>query len=365
MAAKTSVKKPHLAAEQAFKKQVVFDLLAAHKADGILLTAWQNRQWYTGFASSLGFLLITKKAAKLFLDGRYLEAGKQAVKNATVLPYTGFKAVGEAAKELGITKLLFEREYLTYEYAPLLDAICTDRVAVESKILRYAKTSSEVELTKKVIAITNKVAKQIPALLRPGITEFALAQKISCLLLEAGGDKNSFDPIVAAGANGSKPHHHPTDYKLKAGEFVTCDFGTTSGGYCSDITRTFAVGDKPTNQRLINAYRLVSKANRAGIKACVVGVEGKAVDKVCRDIIEEAKMGKYFVHSTGHGVGLDVHELPNNGMNATLPLPENAIVTVEPGIYIPGVGGIRIEDMVLVTKTGPVWLSKNIIRPEY
>ncbi len=192
------------------------------------------------------------------------------------------------------------------------------------------------------------------------MTELEVANLSYQKMLEFGATKQSFDTIVASGINGSFPHHKPTDKKIEAGELVTIDMGCIYKGYCSDITRTFPVGGPIKDKQLQEAYDVVLASNKAGIAAVKAGVKGSHVDKVARDIISNSEFKDYFVHSTGHGVGIDVHELPSVSPSYEGRLLNNAVVTVEPGIYIPNVGGIRIEDMVLVHDDEPIVLTYGI-----
>ncbi|WP_052663067.1 aminopeptidase P family protein [Mycoplasmoides pirum] len=358
--------KQSLGTEFIFKHSVVKDILKREKADTLLLVSDQNRLWFTEFASTFGFLFINKSKAILVTDARYFEAAQRNIKNVEVVLYNSPKILEEVAKKINVDQLIIEGEYLTYNYEGLLNKLSSKKPKIiSSQILRAIKTPKELKLMQEVVNITAKVGNNLTKWIKPNMTEIDLAKKITIELINAGGEKNSFDPIVASGTNGSSPHHHPTNKKLVMGEFVTCDFGTTYKGYCSDITRTFVVGNKPKNQRLVNAYRVVDAANRQGIKACKAGIKGMELDTVCRNYINQTEFKKYFVHSTGHGVGLDVHELPNVSPSYNFELLQNSIVTVEPGIYIPKVGGIRIEDMVLVKDKKSIWMSEKIYRPKF
>ncbi|WP_052664066.1 aminopeptidase P family protein [Mycoplasmoides alvi] len=346
-----------------FKHNLVKEVLKENKADTLLLVSDQNRLWFTEFAATFGFLFITKNQAILTTDARYFEAAQKCVKNIEVVLYEGVKTLETIAKKINVNCLAIEGEYLTYNYDFLIKKISTQKPKIiNSQLLRVIKTIDELKIMQKVVDITAKVGNNLPKWIKPNMTEIDLAKKISIELINAGGEKNSFPPIVASGSNGSSPHHHPTNRKMQLGDFVTCDFGTTYKGYCSDITRTWVVGNKPKEQKLINAYRVVDAANRKGINTCKAGMKGSELDKVCRDYIEKTEFKNYFLHSTGHGVGIDVHELPNVSKLYDKELYENSIVTVEPGIYIPKVGGIRIEDMVLVKNKKSIWMSEKIKR---
>lgn len=348
-----------------FKHNVVKELLKENKCDTLLLVSEQNRLWFTNFAATFGFLFINKNKSILVTDGRYFEAAQKSIKNTEVVLFEGFKTIEAVSKKINVNKLAIEGEYLTYNYELLLNKLCEEKVVISSQLLRSIKTPNELKIMQAVVDITAKVGNNLSKWIKPNMTEIDLVKKITIELINAGGEKNSFDPIVASGPNGSSPHHHSTNRKMLLGEFVTCDFGTMYKGYCSDITRTLVVGNKPKNQQLINAYRVVDEANRKGISKCKSGIKGSDLDQVCRDYISKTEFKNYFVHSTGHGVGLDVHELPNVSPSYDKELPENSIVTIEPGIYIPKVGGIRIEDMVLVKNKKSIWMSEKIYRPKF
>jgi Xaa-Pro aminopeptidase len=191
------------------------------------------------------------------------------------------------------------------------------------------------------------------------MTEVEVSRKISILFLELGADKNSFDPIVASGPNGAYPHHRDSERKIKEGEFVTLDFGCSYKGYASDMTRTILIGKEPKGQakKVALYYELVKKGQEDAIKACSIGKTGKEIDEIARKPIKAA--GFDFSHGTGHGIGLDVHEVPVISPRSEDILLENMAFTVEPGIYVPGVGGVRIEDDIILTKKGPLVLTKK------
>lgn len=349
-----------LTADFQFKHDIIKKALKQHKADAILFTSDQNRLWFTEFKSSAGFLLVTNTKSVLVIDSRYYLAASKEIKHTEVVLLAA-NVLSDVAKKLRIKHLLIEGDYLTYQYQSMLDRISEKQTPIETQSLRAIKTPSEIKKLKKVIDITKEVGNKLTSMMKVDMTEIQLAKLVTFALIDAGGEKNSFDPIVASGPNGAKPHHHPTNRKFKDGDFVTVDFGTIYQGFCSDITRTWVL-NKPKNQRLINAYKLVDKSNQAGIKAAKADMTGQEVDAVCRKIIDETEFKGLFVHSTGHGVGIDIHEKPNVATSYTDKLGVDSIVTIEPGIYIPNVGGIRIEDMIQVKADKSIWLSKDIKR---
>ena len=223
--------------------------------------------------------------------------------------------------------------------------------------LRAAKDAEEIELMKKAQEITDKAFSEIIRFIRPGMTEREIAARLQYDMLRLGADKMSFDPIVVTGPNGSLPHGIPGDRKVELGSFITMDFGCKYGGYCSDMTRTVAVGE-PT-QEMRKVYDTVLRAQRAGIAATRAGVPGKQIDAAARKVIEEAGYGPYFGHGYGHSVGIEIHESPNANTADETPMPVGAAVSAEPGIYLPGRFGVRIEDVVVMTEDGCEILTKS------
>ena len=198
--------------------------------------------------------------------------------------------------------------------------------------------------------IAERALDEILREIKPGMTEREIAARLQYLMLYYGAERMSFDPIVASGPNGSMPHAVPTDRKIRAGEFITMDFGCVCEGYCSDMTRTVAVGEVSGEQRRI--YEIVLAAQQAGIAAARAGVTGAAVDGAARRVIDEAGYGAYFGHSFGHSVGVEIHEAPNATPSNDEPLPAGAVISAEPGIYLPGKFGVRIEDVIVLGKDG-------------
>lgn len=222
--------------------------------------------------------------------------------------------------------------------------------------LRQAKDAEELAAMEAAQGIAERALADILKEIRPGVTEKEIAARLQYLMLHYGASDMSFDPIVVSGPNGSLPHGVPSEKEIASGEFVTMDFGCIYGGYCSDMTRTVAVGS--VTEEMGRVYRTVLAAQKAGIAAAKAGVTGKAVDAAARAVIDGAGYGKYFTHSFGHGVGLEIHEAPNASSLNQVPLPAGAVISAEPGIYIPGKLGVRIEDVILITPEGCRNLTK-------
>ena len=226
------------------------------------------------------------------------------------------------------------------------------------EIIAAVKDIEEIRTLKEAVEITDKVFENLIPDIKIGATEKEISAKLSYLIKKLGGEKDSFDPIVASGVNSALPHARPSDKKLESGDFVVMDFGAKYDGYHADMTRTVLVGEVTDKHREI--YDIVLKSNRAGIKKAKAEKTGAELDKVCRDVITKAGYGKEFCHSTGHGIGLEVHSHPRVSKINKEPLLENYVVTIEPGIYIPDWGGVRIEDDCLIKKDGCEVLNRSM-----
>lgn len=219
--------------------------------------------------------------------------------------------------------------------------------------LRMRKDETEIEQMRRAVAIAQQALEATLPTLRPGVTETAIASELMLQLFRAGSDPElPFAPLVASGPNGANPHGFPSQRALEPGDFVTIDWGATSNGYFSDITRTYAIGGAPLAPELSQAYVAVRAANEAGRAVAGPGVTGQDVDRATRNVIDAAGLGQYFMHRTGHGLGLEDHEEPDMKEGDLLPLEPGMTFTIEPGVYLPGLGGIRVEDDMLITETG-------------
>lgn len=324
--------------------------------DAMLLTGEANRFYAAGFASSDGIVLVTPEKSYLVTDSRYIEAAKKSVTGAEVYILgrgaTYVKALSDLVKKEHIRRLGFEEAVMSVlDYRRYSKVECT---FVEAQrlpgMLRHSKDADEIAAMKEAQRITEQAFEEILPLIRPGISEKELAAYLSFFLLQRGGEKNSFDPIVVSGTNSSMPHGVPTERKLKPGDFVTMDFGCVYGGYCSDMTRTVAVGY--ATEEMKKVYDVVRKAQSAGIAAARAEISGREIDAAARKVIDDAGYGAYFGHSFGHSLGIEIHESPNFSFSETGPMPEGAVVSAEPGIYLPGKFGVRIEDVLILKKDG-------------
>lgn len=323
--------------------------------DGLLITSTYNRRFMTNFTGSAGVVLISQKEAKFITDFRYIEqAGKQAV-DFEIVQHTGtiIEEVGKQAKGMNISKLGFEQDHMTFAtYKAYEKAIDGQLMPLSGVIenLRLIKTSSEIKILKEAAAIADAAFTHILDFIRPGITELDVSNELEFFMRKQGATSSSFDIIVASGVRSALPHGVATDKIIEKGDFITLDYGAYYNGYVSDITRTLAVG-KPSEE-LINIYDIVLEAQLRGMAGIKPGMTGKEADALTRNLIEEKGFGQYFGHSTGHGIGLEVHEGPALSLRSDIILEPGMAVTVEPGIYLPGIGGVRIEDDTIVTLDG-------------
>ena len=325
--------------------------------EAILLISPTNRRYATGFPSTEGTVLITRNSAHFFVDARYIEAARNAIKGAEVELvtnkydwYAQVNAVLEAEK---ITKLAFEDGYVNCaEFSRMSGKLNAELVPEDGLMssLRAVKQQPEVEALIAAQRLAEKALDKVLGVIKPGMTEKDVAAELVYNMLKLGAENVSFEPIVVTGEKSSMPHGVPGDKVIKKGDFLTMDFGCILGGYCSDMTRTVAIG-KPTKE-MRKVYDIVLEAQLAGIAAARAGVTGREVDKAARDVIDAAGYGEYFGHSFGHSLGLDIHEPPNAMPTNNDPFPAGAVISAEPGIYIPGKFGVRIEDVIVLREGG-------------
>jgi Xaa-Pro aminopeptidase len=348
------------------QKEKLLTLMEASGVDAMLLYSPDNRYWFSRFPSSLGYIIITKEATKLYLDGRYITAARTkfaAGQLTNIDEVVEFKqwflsTINDELVQAGIKTLGFESDWVYFkEYEGFKKAFNgVELKPVNTDKLREVKDDWEVAQIKKACDISAEVFDDVLQFVKPGITEIELARFVSDAFLAHGAQKLSFDTIVASGVNGSMPHAVPTDKVINAGELVTLDMGCYYNGYCSDQTRTFAVGEI-TNPELTKIYHIVIEAQQRGIDALKPGVISGDIHQICFDYIEAQGYGQYFTHGTGHGIGTQIHEEPYNAAKHQTVLEAGMCVTVEPGIYVPGLGGVRIEDDILVTAKGHEFLT--------
>lgn len=340
--------------------------------DSVLVVSEKNRFYFTGFASTFGYLLLFPSNKATFItDPRYYEMaqslqsdGVEVVQIANglsanemlvdILAANNVSSVGFEDTELTVKEYLdFERALHDYKLTPVGEHINT---------VRSVKSEEELSFIAKAQSITDAAFADLLKVIKVGMTEIDIRVELEYLMAKHGAEGLAFDTIVASGVNGSKPHAHPTDKKIALGDAVTMDFGARYHGYCSDMTRTVFVGE-PTDE-MRNIYNVVLMAQKAGIANAYCGMTGREYDAFCREVIKANGYEQYFTHSTGHSLGIDIHEPPYGSMRTENIIGNNQLITCEPGIYVLGVGGVRIEDLLVVKETGVVDLTtseKNII----
>ena len=345
------------------KRDELRSLLCEAPYDALVLTSEISRRYATGFHSTAGAVYLSAKQAVFYTDFRYAEAARAAVTDFEVREIGGGKSytavINELIEQDGVKKVALEDRMLTYaEYMSWASALHAVVVRLEDGVerLRVCKEDDEVHKIVAAQRIAEQALEEVLNDIRVGVTEKEIAARLTYLMLHYGAENMSFDPIVVSGANSSKPHGVPTEKQIEAGDFVTMDFGCIVDGYCSDMTRTVAVGHVTDEMQAV--YDTVLNAQLAGIAACKAGVTGRAVDAAGRKVIEDAGYGDAFGHGFGHGVGLEIHEAPTAGPRGEAPLPAGSIVTAEPGIYLPGKFGVRIEDMLYVIEDGCINLTE-------
>ena len=339
--------------------------LDSNGLDAILLTGEANRFYGSGFhsAGTDGVALVTRKRAYYFTDSRYTEAAARYVQGAQLREIghgRGYAAlIQEVVGDEQLRRVGFEDAYMTVQdYERYRKALSCDLVPATQLLwdLRMVKDDEEIEAMVAAQRIAERALTDILEEIRPGVTEKEIAARLQYLMLHYGASDMSFDPIVVSGPNGSLPHGVPSERTIQRGEFVTMDFGCVYQGYCSDMTRTVAVGFATEEMQAV--YNTVLSAQKAGIAAAKAGVTGREVDGAARAVIDAAGYGDYFGHSFGHGVGVEIHEAPNASPLNDKPLPAGAVISAEPGIYLPGKLGVRIEDVIVLTESGCLDITK-------
>jgi len=331
--------------------------------DGIYITNLTNVRYLTGFTGSAGSVLILDNINHFFTDGRYTEQSKEQVKNCKIhivgSSYFKYIANNNLIKEK--LNIGFESDNLSVSmfnnlYTTINNIEWVECLGMVEKIAAV-KDQLEIQSLKTAIEITDEVFTQIIPELKIGATEKEISAKISYLFKMNGAEGDSYESIIGSGWLGALPHARPTDKKFEKGDFVVMDFGALYNGYHADMTRTVVIGEASDKHKEI--YNIVLESQLAGIKTAKSGVTGAEVDSACRDVISQAGYGDKFIHSTGHGIGLEVHTYPRISSINKEPLLENYVITIEPGIYLEGWGGVRIEDDCLISKNECVPLNKS------
>ncbi|HEY4435924.1 MAG TPA: aminopeptidase [Lelliottia sp.] len=334
--------------------------LTAEKLDAVLISSRQNKQPHLGISTGSGYVLVTHQAAHILTDFRYYSDIASRVTGYHLHRLDTANALtlvlNRLIAEEGIATLGFEGEQVSWQTGSQWhDALDAKLCSISLDALRQVKTVEEIDRIRSACQIANRAAQHIRRFIKPGMREREVAAELEWFMKQQGADNPSFDTIVASGPRGALPHGKASDKVIIAGEMVTIDFGAQYQGYCSDMTRTFLVagqGQRPEDHPLYAIYQTVLDAQLAAIAAIRPGVACHQIDAAARTIIERAGFGPQFGHNTGHAIGIEVHENPRFSPTDTTLLQPGMLLTVEPGIYLEGQGGVRIEDVVLVTATG-------------
>ena len=327
------------------------------EVDGMLLTSRYSRHYGAEFDIAEGVAIVTKAGCRYFTDSRYIESAENGIKGFEVLEMNRennyVKRLNDAIADFGVTKLGFEEPYINYaEYAYYSEKLNAQLIPYSGKIngFRDVKEDWELDLMRKAQAITDKAFSEVLGRIKVGMTELELQAELIYCLYKNGATGLAFDPIVVSGPNSSMPHGVAGERKIQEGDFITMDFGVLYNGYCSDMTRTVAVGF--ATEEMKKVYNTVLEAQLAGLAISKAGTIGKDIDGAARKVIEEAGYGPQFSHSYGHGVGLEIHEAPGLSFKSEADVPENAVCSAEPGIYLAGKFGVRIEDCIIFKADG-------------
>ena len=327
------------------------------KLDSLLVTHLPNVCYLCGFTGSAGVLLLTPDGNRFFTDGRYRDQARTEVQGAQVIVAKGSALLAAAKALSGMRRgtIGVEAGHLTLASHNLLKEAVPPRIRLRPvnalvEEQRMVKEPAEIERIRAAVLLAASLFEPTLALVRPGVRESAIAAKLEYAARRGGAERMAFETIVAAGPRSALPHWRASAQPVPRAGFVVLDFGVILAGYCSDMTRTVHVG-RPTG-RARQMYRAVQQAQQAAIAAVRPGIAASQVDRAARSVLRRAGLARYFTHSTGHGVGLEIHEPPRLGRGQRDILRPGMVVTVEPGIYIAGEGGVRIEDLVVVTETG-------------
>ena len=336
-------------------------ILRKKNLDSIIISNASNILYLSGFNGLDSYLLVTFKDCFLLTDSRYKEEAESAFSDFKVITEGKnlYQKAASVIEKLKLKKTAFEASSLSVKDKSHIEKSISKKLIYSDGVvekLRIIKDAYEIDNIKQAANVTKLALKRIIKEVKKSKSELQIAAKLDFLLYASGADGLAFKTIVASGANASMPHARPTTKKIKSGEPIVIDFGAKVNGYSSDLTRTLFVGRISERFRVI--YNIVSAAQEIAIKKIAPGVEISEIDKAARNYISKKGFGEYFTHATGHCLGIDVHEHPSINSKRDAKLKEGMVLTVEPGIYIPGEGGVRIEDMVLVTKKGKKVLTR-------
>lgn len=344
------------------------EALEKNKLDAILISSPINRRYVTGFTGTAGIALVSRDDARFITDFRYTEQANEQAKHFNIIEHKQLieGEISDQLKQMQIKRLGFEKNYVTFtKYENYQKSFDVELIPVSGLVeeLRLIKTNEELNTMKKAAKIADDAFVHIQKFIKPGVKEIDISNELEFYMRKLGATSSSFDTIVASGYRSALPHGVASSKEIQSGELVTLDYGALYEGYCSDITRTVAVGEISSELREI--YDIVLEANLRGVNGIKPGITGKEADALTRDFITEKGYGDNFGHSTGHGLGLEVHEGPGLSYRSDKVLEKGMVVTVEPGIYVPGLGGCRIEDDIVLTESGNerlTFASKELIQ---
>ena len=334
------------------------------EVDGLLLTSRYSRHYGAEYDIAEGVAVVSKAGCRYFTDNRYTEAAENGIKGFEVLDVAkggGYvKCINQCIADFGITALGYEENYLTVSEFMLYEKNVNAKLVPFNKEIngfRAVKEAWELEVMRKAQAITDKAFAEVVGRVKAGMTELELQAELIYCLYKNGATGLAFDPIVVSGPNSSLPHGVACERVIQEGDFVTMDFGALYNGYCADMTRTVAVGF--ATEEMVKVYNTVLEAQLAGLAASKAGVPGQDIDAAARKVITDAGYGPYFGHGYGHSLGLEIHENPSPNSRNDQPMPVGAVASAEPGIYLPGKFGVRIEDTCVFLEDGIEILTKS------
>lgn len=332
--------------------------------EAALITKKENYFYMSGFTGSSAYLVIHQNKAVLITDFRYEEQATRQASLFQIIKYQGshVDAVNEVLKSLGVSVLGFEESHLTFEqyheYKGKLHVGEFKPLGGLVESLRIKKSQDEIDVIKKAVKVADDTFAHILKYIKPGVSEAEVAAEMEYHMKKSGAKGPSFETIIASGMRASMPHGVASEKKLELGDVVTLDFGAIYNEYCSDMTRTVFLGEPGDEIKRI--YKIVLGAQLEALKGAKAGLTGKEIDAVAREIIAKNGYGENFGHGLGHGVGVEIHEEPRFSPSGDVKMEDGMVVTVEPGIYVPGLGGVRIEDMIVIQGDQPIILTESV-----
>jgi len=331
------------------------DSFKEHNIDALLITSGYNRRYITGFTGTAGVVIVTQNQAVFITDFRYTQQAAKEISGFEIVQHTKpiMEEVGNQLEKMNVKSVGFEKDAMTYAMFEVYQkAVKSELVPVSGLVekIRLIKTEQEIKIIKAAADIADAAFKHIITYITPGKTELEVSNELEFFMRKQGASSSSFDIIVASGLRSALPHGVATSKVIEKGDFVTLDFGALYNGYVSDITRTVAIGEP--SEKLKEIYQVVLDAQMKSLDEIKAGMTGIQADAVARDHIKSKGYGEAFGHSLGHGLGLEVHEGPGLSFRSETVLEPGMVITIEPGIYVPDVGGVRIEDDTVVTSSG-------------